>query len=188
MQVLSRSEVHPDLRVKPSSVNSQEKTGTAPSVPAPAVETTLPLIAAGDQLRAAYPLPLVPGAPQKRNYLRLTALVVGAVVVIAGVAAILTLNRWWPHRQEPSTVNLQMQVESQGRGLITIRWNPRSTSVLQAREGRLVTTEPGQQPRTVALDIAQLKAGHVYYPVRRHRAWSSGWKSWIVPAESPRSL
>jgi protein TonB len=146
------------------------------------VEKTLPLVAASDQVRAAFAgadalrrhaeesalmrertlLPIEP-VLRKRGRLAIAALAIAAVITIAGVAALLTMDRWRPARGPVPAADLQMQVEAQGKGLITIRWNPKSDPVLRAREGRLVTTEPGQPPRTVALDVDQLKAGHVYY-------------------------
>jgi protein TonB len=47
--------------------------------------------------------------------------------------------------------------------MIDVRWNPQSTLVDQAREGRLVIQERDQQPRVVELNPEQLRIGHVSY-------------------------
>jgi len=56
---------------------------------------------------------------------------------------------------------LQLQVERQGIGL-NVRWNPESTTVVKAREGRLTIVENGNT-RVIALNAQQLTRGHVYY-------------------------
>ena len=58
---------------------------------------------------------------------------------------------------------LQVRVEPLGKGLIDVRWNPQSASIAQARDGRLVITEPNQKPRILPLESAQLKTGHLTY-------------------------
>jgi TonB family protein len=95
-------------------------------------------------------------------------LVVAAVIVTVGVYVFST--RAHPSKA-PSVVAsapkdnvpLQVRVEPLGKGLIDVRWNPQSVSVAQARDGRLVITEPNQKPRTLALEAAQLKTGHLTY-------------------------
>ena len=170
----------PAVKAQPS--RAAATTGSPSAAPPAEVEKTLPLVAASDQVRAAFAgadalrrhaeesalmreRTLRPIEPvlRKRGRLAIAALAIAAVITIAGVAALLTMDRWRPAREPAPAADLQMQVEAQGKGLITIRWNPKSAPVLRAREGRLVTTEPGQPPRTVALDLDQLKAGHVYY-------------------------
>ena len=162
--------------------------------PHAAVETTLPLIAASDQKRAApsrfettlppkvkkveapaadleapiakletppttLETPPVSGSP------RIMLMVVGLAIALAGLAAFLLRNHWSSPKQSAQTApaGLQVKVEPQSNGLINVRWNPQSGLVTQAREGRLVISEPDQQPRTVALNSEQLKSGHVYY-------------------------
>jgi outer membrane biosynthesis protein TonB len=58
---------------------------------------------------------------------------------------------------------LQLKVEPLGKGLIDVRWNPQSSSIAQARDGRLVITEHNQQPRILALNAEQLNTGHLTY-------------------------
>ncbi len=164
-------------------LRSETVAARGPTRAAAEVETTLPLLAASDQVRAALAgsravrqragesgpaledtLPAVELALRKqRGRWMAAALALGALIIVGGIAAWLTLDRWRPSREQTPAGDLEMRVEPQGKGLITIRWNPKSAPVLQAREGRLITTEPGQQPRTVTLDMEQLKAGHVYY-------------------------
>jgi hypothetical protein len=60
-------------------------------------------------------------------------------------------------------VPLQVRVEPLGKGLIDVRWNPQSASISQARDGRLVITEPNQKPRILSLEGEQLKTGHLTY-------------------------
>jgi len=109
-----------------------------------------------------------------------TRLVIGLVIgaVIATVGASIFLTRGHPSKT-PSVVPpapkdnvpvpvavdspLQVRVELLGNGLIDVRWNPQSTLVAQARDGRMVITEPNQHPRTLALGLEQLKTGHLTY-------------------------
>jgi protein TonB len=165
-----------------ASLVSPSTATKGPGAPAAEVERTLPLIAANDRVRASFAgsealrmqaaesalmrertLPPMESASGKRGRLAIAALAIGAVIAVGGVAAVLTMDHWRPSREPAPAADLQMHVEAQGKGLLTIRWNPKSSPVLEAREGRLITSEPGQPPRTVTLDIAQLKAGHVYY-------------------------
>jgi protein TonB len=64
---------------------------------------------------------------------------------------------------------LELQVEPQGKGQINVRWNPQSTLIAQAREGRLVITENNQKPRTIPLGVDQLKFGHLTYQPQTER-------------------
>ena len=92
--------------------------------------------------------------------------VTGGIVVVVGLALFLLKDQLWtskPNAGAAPAPTLQMQVESQGSGIINIRWNAESAAVAQAREGRLLVIEQGQQPRTVSLGPEQLKIGHLYY-------------------------
>ncbi len=107
------------------------------------------------------------GEAGDRGLPRTLLAIAAGVILVAGVSAFLLRDRWLPSQKTtvPAVASfpLQLAVEPQGNGLMNIRWNPQSASVLQAREGRLVVVESGQQPRIIALEPAQLKIGHVYY-------------------------
>jgi hypothetical protein len=159
--------------------------------PAPTeVETALPVLAASDQDRiewrqfvaAAPPSqpaniervddaetmlpPLAANPADSPSRLNRTYLALGAAALALTVAAIATFWSLAPRKQSaPAPVAsfpLQLQVAPQGNGL-DIRWNPGSTPVAQAREGRLVILERDQQPQIVDLRPDQLRTGHLYY-------------------------
>ncbi len=95
-------------------------------------------------------------------------LVIGAVIATVGVSTFLA--RAHPAKTPGVPVSapkenfpLQVRVEILGKGLIDVRWNPQSASIAQARDGRLVITEPNQKPRILALEGEQLKTGHLTY-------------------------
>jgi hypothetical protein len=158
------------------------------------VETTLPLVAASeedrvglfhDEITSADPLPLAleedtpaprpridAGGVQGASRFPRNVLIVGGVIALAGISVFFLRDRLWPGSKPSGTGGsfpLQMQVESQGNGILNVRWNPQSPAVIQAREGRLVIVERDQQTRTIALNPEQLKIGHLYYqsPVER---------------------
>jgi periplasmic protein TonB len=94
--------------------------------------------------------------------------VIGAVIVVAGLFLL------WPKSHAPKTPTvaalapkdnapLQLLAEPLGNGLINVRWNAQSSLITQARDGRLVIIERDKAPRTMALDVAQLKIGHLTY-------------------------
>jgi hypothetical protein len=56
---------------------------------------------------------------------------------------------------------LELEVEGQGNGL-NVHWNPKSKTVVNAREGRLRILENGDT-RVIPLNAQQLTRGHVYY-------------------------
>ena len=91
--------------------------------------------------------------------------VTGGAVVLIGLSLFLLRDHLWTSKPSGggADASLQMQVESQGSGIINIRWNPESSIVTEAREGRLVILEHDQQPRTVPLGAEQLKIGHLFY-------------------------
>ena len=152
------------------------------------VEATLPLVAASEEDRAALfpeeitsagpsqPAPeeatLAPrpriddvGAQGPSRFPR-NIFIVGGVIALAGLSVFFLKDRLWPESKSNGTgasFPLQMQVESQGNGILNVRWNPQSSAVLQAREGRLVIAERDQQTRTIALSPEQLKIGHLFY-------------------------
>jgi len=160
------------------------------------VESTLPLVAASEKERAfIFDEKIVPknrgwlapepasdedttrpridaGGTQAGSRSSRIFMVVGGVIVLAGLSVFFLRDRIWPGSKSNTTgasFPLQMQVESQGNGIINVRWNPQSAAVSQAREGRLVIIERDQQTRTIALNTEQLKIGHLYYqsPVER---------------------
>ena len=166
-----------------------------PSEEAEEAESILPLVAASDEERAGIGeetvLPkrfriepeepirlsganeiavLEPSASSRKLPMLLAG--IGVVIVLGGASLFLLKDRLWTSKPAQGAVTsaaLQMQVESQGNGIINIRWNPESAIVAQAREGRLLIIESGQEPRTVPLGPEQLKIGHLYYqsPVER---------------------
>jgi protein TonB len=87
-----------------------------------------------------------------------------AALGLIALAAVLTRDRWAAtFKPAPARPSLQVEVKSEGNGLLSVRWNPASAAVAQAREGRLIIVEANQQPRVVPLQAEQLKSGHVYY-------------------------
>jgi periplasmic protein TonB len=68
-----------------------------------------------------------------------------------------------PPQAQVEPTPLQVRVEPLGKGLIDVRWNPQSAMITQARDGRLVITEPNQKPRILPLESGQLKTGHLTY-------------------------
>ena len=176
-----------------SETTGENEVETSLPEPLEGVETTLPLVAASEQDRVALfdeetasdPKPASTPSPRfaledalasrpridaggTNNPSRLTRniLILGGVIALAGLSLFFLKDRLWPE-SKPNRAGaefpLQMQVESQGNGIINIRWNPRSAAVIQARDGRLVIAERDQQTRTIALTPEQLQIGHLYY-------------------------
>ncbi|MSV35097.1 MAG: TonB family protein [Bryobacterales bacterium] len=111
-----------------------------------------------------------------------TVLIAGVVIAIGGVSAGLLTRSHGSAKAVPvaaaaapapaATVNnfpLQLQAAPEGNGSINLRWNPRSTLIDHAREGRLVITEANQKPRTVTVSLEQLKFGHMSYQAQSER-------------------
>jgi len=89
--------------------------------------------------------------------------VAGGVVLLA-VLAVIFRGSWMPGRSAPAAATaLQLAVESEDNGLISLRWNPQSQPVLQARDGKLSILQDQKPPRTVPLSAAQLASGHLFY-------------------------
>ena len=101
-------------------------------------------------------------------------LIIGAVVVIAGLSAFF-LRGHFATAKAPVTAAaapafpLQLELQPQANGMINIRWNPDTPPVTNARDGRMVITERDQAPKTVPLEIAQLKMGHLYFQTSSDR-------------------
>jgi TonB family protein len=154
------------------------------------VENTLPLIAASDENRVTHfsspdkaeagagPVAAEAGGAEtispsrgensaaRQIRFRLTR--VGAAIALAGLCAFWLRDHWLPAPKHTvsapaASVPLRLELESQPNGQIDIRWNPQSTPVLQATEGRLVIMEIDQLPRIVTLQPDQLKIGHLYF-------------------------
>jgi protein TonB len=124
-----------------------------PSAKAPLPEAAPPIFASGEK---------------KISRLQLTRLAIALAITLVGIFVLLIVHRWvsGPKQAVPAQTavsSLKLEVEQQGNGLINIRWNPKGAPVAQAREARLVILERDQQPRIVALDSEQLKAGHLPY-------------------------
>ena len=132
----------------------------ATSVPVP---TTAPHIPA--RSRAATPEPRPSSGPDVLRRFRRRYLLLAAVSLVA-LCAVLLRDRWGGSPPKPEAgigSKLQVEVKSEGNGLLSVHWNPRSTPIAGAREGRLVILEANQQPRTVELQPDQLNTGYVYY-------------------------
>lgn len=146
------------------------------------VEAALPLVAASDRTRVMVsreveragdnhhaPLPasrIDSSEPSGRGRAFRFIALAATVIAVAGLSLLFFMN-YRRSDSKPATIAgtapLQLQVESQGNGIIGIRWNPQSAAVTGAREGRLVILERDQQPRSVALPADQLKIGHMFY-------------------------
>jgi protein TonB len=132
-------------------------------------ETVSPIPATA--ISIATPSPNAVTHNQIKNTLRarlVIGLIIGAVSATVGVSTFLTRTR---SAKTPTVVAsapidnvpLQVRVEPLGKGLIDVRWNPQSAFISQARDGRLVITEPNQRPRILSLEGEQLKTGHLTY-------------------------
>jgi protein TonB len=109
---------------------------------------------------------------EPRVQLRWMIAAMGALILVGGVSTYLLRHRSAPPKSEGTSASdfpLQMQVQPQGNGLLSVRWHPQSTAVTSARQGRLVITESGQEPRTVTLEPEQLKMGHLDYQAASER-------------------
>jgi TonB family protein len=182
--------MNPSERIRAALLKSEvtRQTPTAPTLERPAeVETTLPLVAASDEDRVAlgksHDVPTKPpkrekgqtvetappavAARKERKASRRTPLIIGVVIVVAGLSAYFQRNLWSPVHTAPmpaATLRpLQVDVETAGAGVIRVQWKTDSAPVTQAREGRLVVTEGSEQPRTMALTPEQLRIGHLDY-------------------------
>jgi len=105
---------------------------------------------------------------KKKTGLPLARLAFAVAITLVGIFVLLFLHRWLygPKQAAPaqsSSSSLKLEVAPRGNGLIDILWNPKSGPVTQAREARLVILEGDQQPRTMALNPGQWKAGHLSY-------------------------
>ena len=94
--------------------------------------------------------------------------IVGALILVSVVFFLWPKGH--PAKPTPAAVvapkdiaPLQLLAEPSGNGLINVRWNAQSPVIEQARDGRLVITEHDKAPRMIALDVAQLKIGHLTY-------------------------
>jgi len=86
------------------------------------------------------------------------------ILAIAAVGVFGYRAGWFSSGKANSAATaLQLSIESQENGLISLRWNPASLPVTQAREGHLRIAEEQKPPRTVAMNPAQLSAGHLFY-------------------------
>jgi protein TonB len=125
---------------------------TPASGPADDAETPLPPWAAD-----------TPRKPKRKRHAWIWITLFGAVAPGA-VVALLFRDVWLPGGSAPApSAALQLGVESENNGLISLRWNRRSVPVEQAREGRLSIIEDQKAPRTVPLNPGQLGAGRLFY-------------------------
>ncbi len=149
----------------------------AEAVPEPAAHqeypaASLPPEAAPIQVTLPKTQPFIPAAPTampapSRNGLAAGG-IVGALILVSVVFFLWPKGH--PAKPIPAVVAapkdiapLQLLAEPSGNGLINVRWNAQSPVIEQARDGRLVITEHDKAPRMIALDVAQLKTGHLTY-------------------------
>ncbi len=155
--------------VSTSAVSTPAVSTSAVSTPAPA-QTTVPV---KPRVQSATPVQSAEAdtelrmwaadVPARRKGLTMWMLIGGAVALIA-ILAIVFRSAWLPARTVSTEVSaLQLGVESEDNGLISLRWNAQSMPVVQAREGRLSIVEDQKAPRTVPMSQGQLGAGHLFY-------------------------
>ncbi len=109
-----------------------------------------------------------------KGKLKRIILIACTATAFAGLSLLFLWSPWKTPAKPGETgtgtsLALQMRVESQGNGIINIRWNEQSAAIAQAREARMVIMERDQEPRIISLGPDQLKLGHLYYqsPVDR---------------------
>lgn len=114
---------------------------------------------------------------------RRTFLMLGTLIVVGGISTGIVMGSRGPakhgamvstspalSRADAAAFPLRLQLDAQGKGQVNVRWNPQSTLIAQAQQGRLVVTEANQPPRTIPLTLDQLKAGHLAYQQQTERA------------------
>ena len=149
------------LTPEPAPVEQKEYPAASLPPEAAPIQITLPK---SQPVIAAAPVP--PAAPSRNGLW--AAGIVGTLVLVAGVFFL------WPRPHPPKapavvvvapkeSTPLQLLAEPLSNGLINVRWNAQSSSIAQARDGRLVITERDKPSRTMVLDVAQLKIGHLTY-------------------------
>ena len=89
----------------------------------------------------------------------------GALVAVMGLFMFLLRARMNTGHGAPAATpsGLDLKLESQGSGLLDLRWNAQNPRVAQAKEGRLTIRESNQQSKVMTLGPEQLKLGHLYY-------------------------
>lgn len=177
--------MNPSERIRAALARPEATRHTAPppELEAPAeVESTLPLLGATDEPHTALPASDVASnrgvtrgssttiergtraeAGKKSGRPRRIYVAFGLVAITVVSAIVVEQRRAAAPKPAQIPQGLQVQVKSEGQGLLSIRWNPQSAPVRRAREGRLIVTDPNQQSRIVQLGAEELKAGHVYY-------------------------
>jgi len=136
----------------------------SPSLPPEAapIQVTLP------QSRPVIAVPSAPTTAAPSRTRLVIGCIAGAVIMVVGLFFL------WPKSHAPKTPTVavaapkdnapvQLLAEPLGNSLINVRWNAQSPLIAQARDGRLVITERDKAPRIMALDVAQLKIGHLTY-------------------------
>jgi hypothetical protein len=102
---------------------------------------------------------------------QLTLVIAGGVLlfalVFAGISTLLFQERGVPQPRENAPAvtpefPLQLDVETKGNGL-NVRWNPQSSPIIDAREGRLVIRETDKRQTVIQLGRQELMSGHLYY-------------------------
>jgi len=141
------------------------------------VESTLPLLAMSDEDRIELPEPEIDSeddnmaagpsaAVPRKSAFPVLYIFLAAAVSCAGVTAFLNKDRLFPstHAVAIDMVHpFKLQVDSTANGQIGIRWDPRSTALIKATQGRMEILEQGQVARTAALTPEQMAMGHLFY-------------------------
>ena len=148
----------PVERQKPDATSTVSWEMVVPKMVRPSAKTHLPEVAP----------PIGASGEKKFSRLQLNRLAFAVAITLVGILALLLVHSWLsaPKRAapaQPAASSLKLEIAPQGNGLIDILWNPKGAALAHAREARLVILERDRQPRIVALDPGQLKAGHLSY-------------------------
>ncbi len=152
----------------PVPVPAPEREYPAASLPPEAapIQVTLPK---SQPVMAAMPAPMPAHMPAPSRNGWVAGAIGGALILVVGLFFLWPKGH--PAKAPAAAVAapkdnapLQVLAEPLGNGLINVRWNAQSTTIAQARDGRLVITEHDKTPRTMALDAGQLRIGHLTYP------------------------
>lgn len=104
--------------------------------------------------------------PPAKPYLRRAFLCFSSVVFAAALAGFLMIDRLFPapRLQAPvvvAGVPVELRAQADAEGL-EVRWNPQSTPVANAREGRVTLVQPNGVNETIDLTFQQLTSGKMY--------------------------
>jgi proteasome lid subunit RPN8/RPN11 len=144
---------------------------SVPAVPARAIRPP-----AGTESEASLPALLLEPQPvsvprftpvaEERSWRWMKWLLVAAITLALGLAALETRDRWLTPLTDPRTVGLQA-LEREGQ--VQIRWNPATAKVRDASRVLLEILDGGAVPQAVALDAAHVQSGVFTYLRRSER-------------------